>query len=105
MFEAGKVASVTELAERLDVDRSYAARILRLNLLAPDIVGAILAGRHPSGFSLAKLTRTLPVLWHEQRELFRFPLDLTSLVGQLYHHPPRCEVGRMGWLGKSVPTQ
>ena len=49
MLDAGEVASVTELADGLDVDRSYASRILRLNLLAPDIVEAILAGRDPSG--------------------------------------------------------
>ncbi|HUT14103.1 MAG TPA: hypothetical protein VMY42_26680 [Thermoguttaceae bacterium] len=69
---ADEVASVTELAERLNVDRSYVSRILRLNLLAPDIVEAILAGREPSGLSLAKLTQTIPVLWHEQREMFEF---------------------------------
>ena len=39
--------------------------------IAPD--EAILDGREPSGLSLAKLTQTLPVLWHEQRELFGFP--------------------------------
>ena len=72
MLDAGEVASVTELADRLNVDRSYASRILRLTLLAPDIVEAILAGREPSGLSLAKLTQTLPVLWHEQREMFGF---------------------------------
>ena len=72
MLDAGKVASVTELADRLEVDRFYASRILRLNLLAPDIVEAILTGREPSGLSLAKLTQTLPVLWHEQREMFGF---------------------------------
>jgi len=49
------------------------SRVLQLGLLAPDIVEAILAGREPSGLSLAKLTRTLPMLWHEQRELFGFP--------------------------------
>ncbi len=71
------------------MDRSYASRILpalspsngpalslpnrRLNLLAPDIVEAILAGREPSGLSLAKLTQTSPALWSEQRELSGFP--------------------------------
>jgi len=72
MLDADEVASVTDLADRLDVDRSYASRILRLNLLAPDIVEAILAGREPSGLSLANLTQTIPVLWHEQREMFGF---------------------------------
>ena len=54
------------------MDRSYASRIMRLNVLAPDIVEAILGGREPSGLSLAKLTQTLPILWHEQREMFDF---------------------------------
>ena len=73
MLDTGEVGSLTALAEKMDADRSYVARILRLNLLAPDIIEAILAGREPSGLSLAKLTQTLPVLWHEQRELFGFP--------------------------------
>lgn len=74
MLDNGEVGSVTELADRLDADRSYVARILRLGLLAPDIIEAILAGREPSGLSLAKLTQTFPVLWSEQREMFGFPL-------------------------------
>lgn len=73
MLDAREVESLTALAEKMDVDRSYVARFLRLNLLAPDIVVAILAGREPSGLSLARLTQTLPVLWHEQRERFGFP--------------------------------
>jgi len=77
MLDAGEVTSIAELAERLDVDSSYVGRILRLTLLAPDIIEAILAGREPSGLSLAKLTRTLPLLWHEQRELLGFP-ELSS---------------------------
>ena len=73
MLGSGEVDSITELADRLDVDRSYHARILRLTLLAPDIIEAILAGREPSGLSLTRLTQTLPMLWDEQRELFGFP--------------------------------
>ena len=73
MLDGGQVSSFTELAKKLDVDRSYVSRVIQLTLLAPDIVEAILAGREPSGLSLAKLTQTLPVLWGEQRELFGFP--------------------------------
>ena len=40
--------------------------LLRLTLLAPDIVESILAGAEPDGVSLAKLHR-LPVDWEEQR--------------------------------------
>lgn len=72
MLDGGEVASFTELAKKLDVDRSYVSRVPQLTLLAPDIVEAILAGHEPSGLSLAKLTQTLPVLWGEQREFLGF---------------------------------
>ena len=51
----------------LDVDRSYVGRIIRLALLAPDIVEAIVAGREPSGLSLERLVKGMPVVWEEQR--------------------------------------
>ena len=73
MLDTGEVESLTALAEKMSVDRSYVSRVLQLMLLAPDIIEAILAGREPSGLSLAKLTQTFPVLWNEQRELFGFP--------------------------------
>jgi len=40
---------------------------LYLHALAPDIVEAILDGREPSGLSLGKLSRPLPLLWKDQR--------------------------------------
>ena len=73
LIDSGRYASVTELAEALDVDRSYVGRIMRLALLAPDIVDAIVRGDEPSGLSLERLTQKLPVVWEEQRrqlELF-----------------------------------
>ena len=63
---------LTQLATRLGVDRSYVARILRLPLLAPDIIEAILEGREPSGLSLARLTRKFPLVWEDQRRRFGF---------------------------------
>jgi hypothetical protein len=39
------------------VDRSHLARLLRLTLLAPDLVEAILDGRHPEQMTLAALRR------------------------------------------------
>ena len=72
IIDSGKVGTASELAKKVTADRSYVSRILRLTLLAPDIVEAILQGREPSGLSLAKLTRTLPLLWDEQRVQFGF---------------------------------
>ncbi len=40
---------------------------MRLALLAPDIVEAIVRGDEPSGLSLEQLTKGLPMLWSEQR--------------------------------------
>ena len=47
--------------------RSYVSRILRLALLAPDIVEAILAGRTDQALMLEQLERPLPASWEEQR--------------------------------------
>lgn len=66
------MASISDLARRLEVDSSYIGRILRLTTLAPDIIESILQGQEPSGLSLAKLTKTLPEDWAEQRGLFMF---------------------------------
>jgi hypothetical protein len=41
--------------------------VLRLTLLAPDIVEAILGGRQPGQMTLAVLVRPFPVLWSAQR--------------------------------------
>jgi hypothetical protein len=68
MLDTGCYASVTELAETLGVDRSYVGRILRLALLAPDIVEAIVRGEEPGGLSLEKLVKAMSVVWEEQRE-------------------------------------
>jgi hypothetical protein len=53
------------------VDNSYVARVLRLTLLAPDLIEAILEGTEPDGLSLEKLYR-LPDDWEEQRQTLGF---------------------------------
>jgi hypothetical protein len=72
MIETGQVESLEAMAKREGVDRSYVGRILRLACLAPDIVEAILDGTEPSGLSLRKLSKNVPLMWDEQRELFGF---------------------------------
>jgi hypothetical protein len=66
MIERGDYASITELAKAEDVNQSYACRILRLSLLAPSIVTAILDGRHDSDVMLKQFMRPLPVRWDQQ---------------------------------------
>ena len=57
---------------RAGLDRSYVRRILALASLAPDIVEAIVEGREPSGLSLARLVKEMPMGWEEQRAQFVF---------------------------------
>ena len=47
---------------------SYVSRILRLTLLAPDIVEAILDGRQPAGLQLDDLLKGFPLEWEGQRK-------------------------------------
>ena len=67
LLEQGRYRSLRALAQELGVDNSYVARLLRLSLLAPDIVEAILDGTEPSGLSLEKLFRA-PMEWERQRQ-------------------------------------
>ena len=67
MLEEGTHGSVSEIAEAEKIDRSYVNRLLRLTLLAPDIVEEILDGRQPKRMQLEELTRAMPLAWEEQR--------------------------------------
>ena len=52
---------VTELAEAEKIDRSYLCRVLRLTLLAPETVEAIMDGRQPDGVTLPGLMKGFAV--------------------------------------------
>src|SRR5690349_10798802 len=49
MLETGRFATIRELAAAERINVSYVSRVLRLTLLAPDLVEAILDGRQPEG--------------------------------------------------------
>jgi hypothetical protein len=66
LIESGAYASITELAKAEGVNQSYAYRMLRLSLLAPSIVMAILDSRHDSDMMLKQVMKPLPVRWDEQ---------------------------------------
>jgi len=51
---------------RRQIASSYLTRVLRLALLAPDIVEAILDGRHPPELTIARLLEPFGFHWHEQ---------------------------------------
>ena len=66
--------SVSELAERNGVSRSYASRVVRLNFLAPAIVEAILAGDQPSRIDTRVMLGMydLPLDWKRQAQVLQF---------------------------------
>jgi hypothetical protein len=67
MLDDGVYASVSEIGDAENISKSYVSRILRLALLAPDIVEAILAGRTEHGVMLERLELPLPATWEGQR--------------------------------------
>ena len=67
MIESGEYASIAELAEAEGINSSYASRIFRRTLLAPDIVDAVLDGKQALGFAIDKLRKRLPIVWQEQQ--------------------------------------
>ena len=66
MLDSGEFASISELAEMEGIAFTYMARLLRLTLLAPDIVEAILDGRQRPELTLARVLEPFPVEWSRQ---------------------------------------
>ncbi|GAB1364670.1 hypothetical protein MASR1M32_39060 [Rhodobacter sp.] len=66
MLESGEYATIAELAAREGITLSYLTRVLRLTLLAPDLVAAILDGRQGAEVTLARLMEPFPAEWTEQ---------------------------------------
>ena len=66
MLETGVVATVAEIAVRERINASYVSRVLRLTLLAPEIVEAILDGRQGPEMTLPGLMRVFSVEWGGQ---------------------------------------
>jgi hypothetical protein len=69
MLERGKYSSAAELAKAEKVNASYLSRILRLTLLAPEIVEAIVTGQQPSTLQVDDLLKPLPLLWRRQKSI------------------------------------
>ena len=66
MLDSGEFATIAELAEMEGIAFTYMARLLRLTLLAPDIVEAILDGRQRPELTLARVLEPFPVEWSSQ---------------------------------------
>jgi hypothetical protein len=66
MLESGRFATINDLAAAEKINSSYVSRVLRLTLLAPDVVEAIMDGRQPERMNLPRLLKPFPVTWSEQ---------------------------------------
>jgi hypothetical protein len=63
MLEDGRYASISEMAKAEGVERGYVGSLLRLTLLAPEMVEAIVAGRQPEGVTLLRLMAGFNTKW------------------------------------------
>lgn len=79
MIESGEYSSISELAKAEGVNQSYACRVLRLSLLAPSIVSAILNRQHELDVMLKQLMQPLPIRWDEQETTLK-PVACKSSV-------------------------
>jgi hypothetical protein len=70
MLEGGRYASICEIATAEKIDRGYVGSILRLTLLAPDIVEAIMDGQQSADLGLPRLLQPFPIEWERQRQAF-----------------------------------
>jgi hypothetical protein len=67
MLESGEFTTMAELAEHEGIAPSYMTRVLRLTLLSPELVGAILEGRQDPEITLSQLLEPFSGDWQNQR--------------------------------------
>jgi hypothetical protein len=66
LLDTGVHATLEDFARARGVNATYVSRILRLTLLAPEIVEAILDGRQPAELQLDDLLTGFPLEWDGQ---------------------------------------
>jgi hypothetical protein len=68
MLESGRHSTVRDLAKAEAINESYLGRVLRLTLLSPSIIEAILEGLQPANLELDDLLKQFPAAWDQQLE-------------------------------------
>ena len=66
MLREGDYQTLEEIAEAENINPSYVSRLLRMTLLAPEIVEAILTGNQPAGLTRAKAMQPFSTNWVSQ---------------------------------------
>lgn len=67
ILDEGRYNSIRNMADDLGTSAPYVSRLIRLSLLAPGIIEAIVEGREPDGISIERLRRPMPLVWEGQR--------------------------------------
>jgi hypothetical protein len=67
LLDEVRYTSISEMAAAERIERGYLGSLLRLTLLAPDLVEGVLDGLAPEGLGLPRLLEPRPVGWAEQR--------------------------------------
>lgn len=76
LIDEGVYPTTADLARALKLEPGWAAEVLRMTALAPDVIAAIFEGRQPRHLNLHVLRgrqEQLPRDWAEQRRLLGFP--------------------------------
>ncbi len=68
MLDRGDYSTIRDIEKAEGVTNSYVSRVLKLNLLAPDIVVAILDGRQPRALQLEDIAYGVSSDWAVQRK-------------------------------------
>lgn len=78
MLREGDYQTLEEIAKAENINPSYVSRLLRMTLLAPEIVEAILAGKQPEGLTMAKAMQPFPLEWKRQAYAWNHHLTVCS---------------------------
>jgi hypothetical protein len=68
MLDIGVYGTIDDLAKAKGIAKTYVSQVLRLTLLAPEIVEAILDGRQPAEIKLDDFLERFPLDWEGQRQ-------------------------------------
>lgn len=70
LIDSGKYSNAMELARAIGKDPAYVSRTLRLTLLAPEVIHAILHGTLSSCINTQTIRKSWPFDWEEQKAYF-----------------------------------
>ncbi len=71
-LDSGLYDTPKALAQKEGIEPTHMYRLIRLTLLAPDIIQTIMDGTQPRALTLQNVIRGFPISWREQRDMFGF---------------------------------